>query len=237
MDILILGGSGGLGTAVKKYFPNALDWSRPEIDLGSSAEVKLAAGKLTHNINLLINCCGVNELMPFDQLQFADMMHLMTNNAWVFPNVVRALRKAGAFAFQDSGVEMECEGRAWMGPILINVISNAAHIPMTHSLAYNASKAAQEMITRQMARELKTYSIIGINPNKLKGTGMSRSIEKRVQALRGWTPEQADQYQRAALPAGVETPPSSLALFIHAMANPAHHPYVTGCIFPYGGPM
>jgi NAD(P)-dependent dehydrogenase (short-subunit alcohol dehydrogenase family) len=35
-----------------------------------------------------------------------------------------------------------------------NIISNASHVPMTNSLAYNASKAAAMMMTKQMAREL-----------------------------------------------------------------------------------
>ena len=122
------------------------------------------------------------------------------------------------------------------GAAMCNVISNAAHIPMTHSLMYNASKAAQEIVTRQMARELKEYCIFGVNPNKLEGTQMSLEIEAQVRELRGWTEEEARRYQLAALPAGVETPPESLAEFIAGLMRPVHHPYITGCICQYGGP-
>lgn len=233
MTTLIMGGSGGLGREVMHQFPGAANWSLDtDVDLEQPWTISEAASMIDpeHSVTQLINCAGVNLLYPFDELLAAnpdsheagEIERCMTVNAFAFPRVVAALRRYKALA---------------PGAVLCNVISNAAKIPMTHSLAYNMSKAAQEMATRQMARELKEYSIFGINPNKLIGTGMSLDIEARVLELRGWTAEEAKRYQLAALPAGLETPPAALALFIKQLMHPAHHPFLTGCIVPYGGPI
>jgi NAD(P)-dependent dehydrogenase (short-subunit alcohol dehydrogenase family) len=223
---LILGGSGGLGRIVRDFFDpeERADWSRETgVWLENECSIDEAIGRDLQEatVGRLINCAGVNFLSRFDDTSDSALLRAVDVNAFTFPRVVRRLRVAGKLP---------------AGAVLCNVISNAAHIPMTHSIAYNASKAAQEMITRQMARELKEYSIFGVSPNKLAGTPMSRQIEEKVCELRGWTAEEARAYQLAALPAGEETPPESLALFLIQCVNSAHHPYLTGCILPYGGP-
>lgn len=222
---IILGGSGGLGREVAKHFQDASNWSLDTgVNVTSGISLAIAVDRLRTakcTVVRLINCVGVNLIAPLDAVQMIDIDHSMEVNAYAFFYVVKHLRGAGLLAHSAA---------------LCNVISNAAHMPMTHSIAYNASKAAQEMITRQMAREWKEYTIFGVNPNKLHGTPMSLAIEERVCELRGWTPEEAKKYQLAALPAGVETPPAALAQFIAELMQDTHHPYITGCIFPYGGP-
>jgi NAD(P)-dependent dehydrogenase (short-subunit alcohol dehydrogenase family) len=230
---IIMGASGGLGSAVRCKFGDAnhftyndiINWSQDQgVSLNVRASVERAAVrlKLDHCIvTRIINCAGVNAIARFDAVSLEQAQRIYQTNALALPLVVQVLRKGGILA---------------KGAVICNVISNAAHIPMSHSLMYNASKAAQEMITRQMARELKEYSIFGVNPNKLAGTGMSAEIDGAVMKLRGWSRKQARAYQLAALPAGVETPPDSLAQFIVELMRGEHHPYITGCIFPYGGP-
>lgn len=220
-QIIVMGGSGGLGREVCRLLPDATNWSLDtRVDFDSEASVMTAAIKvgLVHGI---VNCSGINELAPFDDLLESQFLSLLNTNAYALVRTVKALRRINRLQNKAA---------------ICNVISNAAHLPMTHSLAYNASKAAQEIVTRQMARELKEYCIFGVNPNKLAGTLMSKKIESSVMALRGWTFEEARRYQLAMLPAGVETPPAALARFIKELMNPCHHPFITGCIFPYGGP-
>lgn len=224
--ILVMGGSGGVGKAVIEALHNAgfatVNFSLDTgVDLTSVEGVRAAVDREVFIVEGVVNCCGVNALAPFDDWNSMALHKVMAVNAFALPLVVQALRSANTLAH---------------GAAICNVISNAANIPMTHSLAYNASKAAQEMITRQMARELKQYCIFGVNPNKIFGTPMSRVIEKRVLELRGWTAEEARKYQLAALPAGQETPPEALAAFIAELMHPRHHPFITSCIFPYGGP-
>ena len=121
---------------------------------------------------------------------------------------------------------------------ILNIVSNAAHMPMTCSLAYNASKGAAHIMTLQMARELtKNYGItvFGIAPNKLSGTGMSNSIDEQVVKTRGWTEEYAKEYQLNGLLTGEETPPELLAEFIaYLLKTKQNHKYLSGCILPYG---
>ena len=121
---------------------------------------------------------------------------------------------------------------------IINIVSNAAHVPMTCSLAYNASKGAAHIMTLQLARELTKkhgITVFGIAPNKMKGTGMSDSIDDQVTMTRGWTKEEAQKYQLNGLLAGEETPPEMVALFIsYLIQDKDHHKYLSGCILPYG---
>jgi NAD(P)-dependent dehydrogenase (short-subunit alcohol dehydrogenase family) len=121
---------------------------------------------------------------------------------------------------------------------IVNIVSNAAHMPMTCSLAYNASKGAAHIMTQQLARELTRkhgITVFGVAPNKLAGTGMSADIDRQVVATRGWTKEKAVEYQLAGLLAGEETPPKLVAEFItYLLQDKQHHKHLTGCILPYG---
>ena len=121
---------------------------------------------------------------------------------------------------------------------VLNIVSNAAHMPMTCSLAYNASKGAAHIMTLQLARELTKkhgITVFGIAPNKLKGTGMSDAIDDQVVKTRGWTKEYAQQYQLNGLLCGEETPPERVAEFIaFLLQDKDHHKHLTGCILPYG---
>jgi NAD(P)-dependent dehydrogenase (short-subunit alcohol dehydrogenase family) len=121
---------------------------------------------------------------------------------------------------------------------IVNIVSNAAHMPMTCSLAYNASKAAAHIMTLQLARELTkkhNITVFGIAPNKLSGTGMSDAIDEQVVATRGWSKEYAQEYQLNGLLTGEETPPTQLAEFMaYLLQSKQHHKYLTGCILPYG---
>jgi len=182
---------------------------------------------------ILVNCAGVNYIEWFDHADMNQFDRLMAINV-----------KAGLMLTQNLiGLKPPfggIESKDWFNGTgaILNIVSNASHVPMTNSAFYNASKGAFHIATLSLARELrKTHGIcvFGISPNKLAGTGMSDYIEGRVPALRGWTPEEAAKYQLSALPAGEETDPSVLADFIaYLLAEPIRHKYLTGTIIPYG---
>lgn len=182
---------------------------------------------------VLINCAGVNYIDWFDQCDFTQFDNLMAINVKAGLQLIQNLigRKPPMF---------EHETEDWFNGTgaVLNIISNASHVPMTNSAFYNASKGAFHIATLSLARELrKTHGIciFGISPNKLAGTGMSKYIEARVPDLRGWTPEQAAQYQLSALPAGEETDPRVLAEFIaYLLETPERHKYLTNTVIPYG---
>jgi NAD(P)-dependent dehydrogenase (short-subunit alcohol dehydrogenase family) len=225
---LVLGGSGGLGREVARLVPNASNWSLDTgVDLTNDDSVTRAVVALTRPVSGIVNCAGINRLAKFDDVTWEGFSEVMNVNAFALVRVVQALRKWEA-NFGRPGL--------LKGSPICNVVSNAAAIPMRASLAYGASKAAAQLITRQMARELPEYISFCVNPNKLNSTKMSKQIESEVQRLRGWTADEAARYQLAALPAGVETPPASVAAFICHLLNPINLPYIQGCYFPYGGP-
>jgi NAD(P)-dependent dehydrogenase (short-subunit alcohol dehydrogenase family) len=172
-------------------------------------------------LDVLINCAGVNRIGWLGEFPETDWDDVMDTNA------------KGIFMMSRWALP---ELKATKGTIL-NIVSNASHMPMTASAAYNASKGAAHILTLQLARELRNDSItvFGVSPNKLRGTGMSKDIEEQVVKVRGWTPEYAAKYQKDALLAGEETDPAVLAEFISfLLAGKRRHRFLSGVIIPYG---
>jgi meso-butanediol dehydrogenase/(S,S)-butanediol dehydrogenase/diacetyl reductase len=230
MRFVITGGSGGLGRCISSRLFDAhhevMNWSLDTgVDVSKESSVELAADKLVDRwsqIDGLINCAGVNKIEFLPKMQVDLWDDVMNVNAKGIFLVTRALLSM------------------LHGGTVLNIVSNAAHVPMTSSLAYNASKGAALIMTKQMARELgKTHNmcVFSISPNKLKGTGMSKKIEEQVCRMRGWTREEAEKYQLAALPAGEETDPDTLAEFItFLLSSKQRHKFLQGCDITYGGP-
>lgn len=172
----------------------------------------------------LINCAGVNKIGPMEEMNDTDWHEVVGTNA----GAIWQMSKAFLPALEETR------------GFILNVVSNASRMPMTHSILYNASKAAAAMMTKQMARELtksKGITVFGVNPNKLEGTQMSRYIEHTVCRLRGWTPKEAAKYQLAALPSGKETTCEQVAeLIVWLISKRSRHEYLTGCLLDLGGP-
>ena len=221
--ILITGACAGLGLAMANELAHTKhhviefdkklghDVRRPTTTFGECPE-----------IDVLINCAGINItgwLAGFAEANWDSVMSV--NAKGIFKMAQWALP-----ALQKS-----------KGTIL-NIVSNASHMPMNTSLAYNASKGAAHIMTLQLARELTKkdgITVFGISPNKLRGTEMSKDIEEQVCRHRGWTPEFAAEYQRNALLCGEETDPVQLAEFVaYLLRTKAHHKYLSGCVLPYG---
>ncbi len=218
--ILVTGAAKGLGKAIYE----ALEKENHEVigyDRNYGQDVlkpKLACEKL----DVLINCAGINLI---------DWLEDFTDEAW---DQVINVNAKGIFKMVQAYLPMLKESKG----TVLNIVSNASHMPMTCSLAYNASKGAAHIMTLQLARELtKKYGItvFGIAPNKLKGTGMSAAIDDQVVTTRGWTKEYAQEYQLQGLLCGEETPPEKVAEFIaFLLQSKDHHKHLTGCILPYG---
>lgn len=173
-------------------------------------------------VDVLINCAGINSNEWFEELTHEQFTKVMNVNAWSF-------------------VAMTQQAMPWLlksnVKTVINIVSNAAHIPMTSSLAYNASKAAGLMITKQMAHELTPkhgITVFSISPNKLAGTGMSKQIEDNVCKTRGWTPEFAAEYQKKALMHGRETQPQAIANYIAFTLESGNYKYLSGTDQQFG---
>lgn len=226
--IVITGASSGLGLeifrALEKEYNMAsciYNWSLDiGVDVTNSGSVAAAAARIEGNIDILINCAGINAIEFIPKLEEAEWDRIMDTNA------------KGIFLCTKYLVDK------MKGGTILNIVSNASHVPMTSSLAYNASKGAAAIMTKQMSRELiKTHNItvFGISPNRLSGTKMSEYIDSKVQELRGWSLEEAQAYQRTSLPAGKETDPATLAEFIaFLLSTKERHRYLAGCDLQYG---
>lgn len=225
---LITGHTSGLGKALFEKLEEkgwaVTGWSiETGVDVTDEELVRQEAKEHLGRFEVVVNCAGVNYINWHEQTPIDEWDRLMNTNArsmWlVVKELINAKRLAG-------------------DPTIVNIVSNASHIPMTNSAAYNASKGAAHILTLQMARELgKTINatVFGLSPNKMKGTAMSAYIDGRVCDLRGWTPEEAATYQAASLPAGEETDPETVAEFLSfLLSSKQRHKYLTGTIIPYG---
>ena len=220
-NILITGTGKGLGKAMKEELEKQ-GHSIIDYNLEDGNDVRTTKDLIMwENIDVLINNAGVNLIDWLENFE-EDMWDKVMDNAKGIYMMTKAclpslIRRKGT---------------------ILNIVSNAAHMPMTCSLAYNASKGAAHIMTLQLARELTKkhgITVFGIAPNKLKGTGMSDAIDDQVVKTRGWTKEYAQQYQLNGLLTGEETPPQRLAEFVaFLLQSKEHHKYLTGCILPYG---
>ena len=221
-NILITGTGKGLGKAMKEELEKQ-GHSIIDYNLEDGNDVRTTKDLIMwENIDVLINNAGVNLIDWLENFEEDMWDKVMDTNAKGIYMMTKAclpslIRRKGT---------------------ILNIVSNAAHMPMTCSLAYNASKGAAHIMTLQLARELTKkhgITVFGIAPNKLSGTGMSKSIDEQVVKTRGWTKEYAQQYQLNGVLTGEETPPQRLAEFVaFLLQSKEHHKYLTGCILPYG---
>ncbi len=221
-NILVTGSGAGLGLQLCGVL-TAAGHRVFEFDRKAGHDVRdPAATMLCPPIDVLINCAGINVTGWLEDFAEADWDAVMDINA------------KGIFKMTQWALPALKLSRG----TVINIVSNASHMPMTTSAAYNSSKGAAHILTLQLARELSKkdgITVFGISPNKLAGTEMSRDIEEQVVRHRGWTKEYARSYQLNALLAGEETDPRQLAEFIgYLLTSKRHHKFLTGTVIPYG---
>lgn len=232
--VIVTGAASGLGAAIvhalkrldenktKRFTICEFDSANGD-DVRSPGDIAAQLRALDEDrLDILINCAGINRIQWLEAVTEAEWDEVLDVNA------------KGIFMMTRACLPLLKESRG----TVLNIVSNASHMPMTCSAAYNASKGAAHILTLQLARELTRkwgITVFGVSPNKLSGTAMSRSIDEQVVATRGWTLAQARQYQLANLLAGAETPPERCAEFIaFLLSSKERHRYLTGCILPYG---
>lgn len=223
--ILVTGSGSGLGLAITNALRNA---GHKVIEYDHHANKNRDVlrpnfhGLGIDQLDVLINCAGVNLIDWLENFTEEQWDKVMDTNA---KGIFKMTQVCLPFLIRSQGT-------------VLNIVSNAAHMPMTCSLAYNASKGAALIMTKQLARELtKKYGItvFSVSPNKLKGTGMSNAIDDQVVQTRGWTKEYAQQYQLNGLLTGEETPPELVAeLIAFLLQDKQHHKFLAGCDIPYG---
>lgn len=221
--ILVTGSASGLGLELVHQLRDE-GHSVYEYDIVDGYDVCAPSPELKKlkQLDILINCAGINLI---------DWLENFTPDQW---DAVMDVNAKGIYMMTRALLPLLIDSRG----TVLNIVSNAAHMPMTCSLAYNASKGAAHIMTLQLARELTKkhgITVFGVAPNKMSDTGMSRSIDDQVVATRGWNKEYAQQYQLNGLLCGEETDPRLVAEFIcFLLQDKRHHKHLTGCILPYG---
>ena len=221
-NILVTGGDAGLGAAI-------VDALRRDGHTVMVYDIKQRFDILNPDtllveqfeLDVLINCAGINRINWLQNVSEQDWDAVMDVNV------------KGIFKMTQAFLPRLIERKG----TVLNIVSNAAHMPMRCSAAYNASKGAALILTKQLARELTSQgvTVFSVSPNKLRGTEMSDAIDQQVIATRGWTLEEAQRYQLAGLLTGEETPPEAVAEFIaYLLQDKAHHKYLSGCDLQYG---
>jgi NAD(P)-dependent dehydrogenase (short-subunit alcohol dehydrogenase family) len=222
--ILVTGSSSGLGAELLKCLSGAghsvIPYSLHEGRDVRSPSLSGLEDQLAGGLDVLINCAGVNDIEWLENVSDAQWDEIVDTNL------------KGIFKMTQALVHHLRERKG----TVVNIVSNAAHVPMRCSAAYNASKGGALILTKQLARELAPdITVFSVSPNKLRDTGMSRYIDSRVMATRQWSEEKAKQYQLASLLTGEETPPHAVADFLaFLLSSKTRHKYLAGCDIPYG---
>ena len=218
---LVTGAASGLGLAISDAL-SADGYQVHRVDKEFGHDVRSPETMhVPDRLDVLVNAAGVNRINWLADVSDEEWDHVMeTNVKGIFKMTQACLPALKA-----------------TGGTVLNIVSNAAHMPMRCSAAYNASKGAALILTKQLARELSAdgVTVFSVSPNKLAGTGMSRAIDEQVVATRGWTMEEAQRYQLTSLLTGEETPVHLCAEFIgYLLSTKERHRFLTGCDIPYG---
>lgn len=227
--IIITGSESGLGKILEQMLieqgHKVAGWDKqlhPAMDVANPGGVMFdGIVQELGGLDILINCAGVNKINWLKDVSEREWDSVMDTNA---KGIFRMTQLAHKYLAESGGT-------------VLNIVSNAAHMPMRCSAAYNASKGAALILTKQLARELISdgITVFSVSPNKLSGTGMSNDIDQQVVKTRGWTVEQAQEYQLAGLLTGEETDPRSCAEFIaFLLSSKERHKPLAGCDLPYG---
>lgn len=136
------------------------------------------------NVNVIVNCRGINHLSAIGKTQLADE-RILLNNVMPIYWLINELVARG------------------IGPCrVLNVASQTYRIAQTNTALYCASKAALVQLTRTMARELAPagWVINCLAPGKIEDTRMAELTDAQVLELRGWGKAEADAYALRNIP-------------------------------------
>src|SRR5690242_9274847 len=235
--VVITGGSGGIGSQIARRFAqagatvvityrNAKDaaerllsempgrghWSR-QLDVDDSAELNALASEVRKRqgrCDVLVNCAGITRFVAHRDLDALDdeLIDRIFRVNWrgAFA-AVRAFRRL-----------LEQTGDA----LVVNISSIAGVTGMGSNVAYCASKAALDSMTKSLARALApAIRVVSVSPG-LVDTEFVRSMDS------AWHDEQASR-----TPLGRLAQPGEIARAVLAAVRELH--CTTGCVLPVDG--
>jgi NAD(P)-dependent dehydrogenase (short-subunit alcohol dehydrogenase family) len=182
MRVWVIGGTSGIGRATAERLTEHEVWySGQEVDV-RDGDLLARFCRMHGPFDAMVYSAGVNHLEWSHMIAPSDMTRLYNINV---VGLIRAMHV--------------CE------PHLRRVVvvgSDAGWRPMRTSVAYCASKAALEMAVQVIARERASdnFAINLVAPGMTEPTQMQRYIDQRVPAVRGWTSQEAHEYEMSMTP-------------------------------------
>lgn len=168
---VVTGGASGLGKCISQNFVQAgakvivIDLAKilPEelkegdvtlltLDVTNEQQIQTAVSEICEKygkIDCLINCAGITRRMPAEEFNTAD-----------FELVLRINLEGTFLCCREFGRRMLEEGRG----SIVNIASLGAHVAITNSAAYCASKGGVAQLTRTLAVE---WAARGVRVNAL----------------------------------------------------------------------
>lgn len=234
---VVIGGSGAIGSAICRQFaeagatcivtynhgkeaakdlllslPGQGHWAANlPVEDSSALNVLAADIEAKHGrLDVLVNCAGITRYVPHNDLDALDdrLIDDIFRVNWRGPfAAVRAFRKMLA---------------AGEGGLVINISSIAGVTAMGSNVAYCASKAALDSMTKSLARALAPeIRVVSVSPG-LVDTDFVKGLDKK------WRDEQATRTPLKRLATADEIGAATLAVVTHFR-------YATGCIFAVDG--
>jgi NAD(P)-dependent dehydrogenase (short-subunit alcohol dehydrogenase family) len=146
---LITGASRGIGAAIAARLQGegirVLSPLSNELDLSSSVSIDRYLSTLTQPIDILINNAGINRLGSIDEISSSDFEDVIQINLLGHFRLTQGLVK---------GMKTRLYGR------IVNISSIWSLVSRERRMAYSATKAAINGLTRAQALELAPYNIL-----------------------------------------------------------------------------
>lgn len=178
-----------------------------------SEEMKQAAGYIAKEyggLDLLVNNAGITRPVPHDDLDALDDALIDEIFATNWRGAFAAIRAFKPLLLRSGG------------GTIINISSIAGRTGVGSNVAYCASKAAMDSMTRSLARALAPkIRVVSVAPGWVWGEYAARFPERYIQE------------QIAKTPLGRIAQPEDVAETVYAVA--AHLTFATGCIIPVDG--
>jgi 3-oxoacyl-[acyl-carrier protein] reductase len=194
--IIMTGAESSLGSEISKRSKQEIYNISGETIRGGKKSIDKAIEKCAKEngeVSGVINNFGINHLSWIGQTEETDEEIIIVNSIapyWVVNKMVEI-------------------GICPTGGKIINIASAAYRTPMRCTSLYCASKAALVQMTKVMSRELSPKGWIAncISPGFMPETKMAKLTKMQILELRGWTEEEAKNYENSLIP--MERPTST----------------------------
>lgn len=211
---LITGASRGIGKAIKNLFEtkgiNVIAPTRAQMDLSSNKSIEEYLKAIT-DIDILINCAGINDLASIDEMTEEKLQEMIQVNLLSQTMLIKYLSK-----------DMKKNGYGR----IVNFASIWCDYSKERRIMYSIAKSGVKGLTTASAVELSKYNIL-VN-------AVAPGFVKTEMTTQNNTPEQI-KILADALPIKRLAEPKEIAEFVYFLAS-ENNSFITGqTIFIDGG--